>query len=131
MRKREITRNGVTIQCRGRREEYLKETARDNTQLLINKLWQVYFRSIFFEPCNIVDNTCTQLPVEKTDGTVAVEVSRIIFLKLQTILVLSQNSFPHCLLFCQEKNLCVSFSVSVFSKKHFFPQTVRFQSRKV
>lgn len=27
--------------CRSRKEDYLKELARDNTQLLLNKLWEV------------------------------------------------------------------------------------------
>ena len=33
------------MNCRSRKEDYLKELARDNTQLLLNKLWEVSGRS--------------------------------------------------------------------------------------
>ena len=62
--------------CRSRKDEYLKELTRDNIQLLINKLWQVCKEEMWFITyANLCAIPFYQLPVEKTDGMVLVEVS--------------------------------------------------------
>lgn len=68
------------------KDEYLKEVMRDNTQLLINKVWEVHVYKynslslskiveIMFLPDGFPLLILIQLPIEKSDGFVFAKVS--------------------------------------------------------